>query len=586
MRNKTRSFTVAAALCAGLALFAAGAARADVVYLEGGNKIQGEIIEETPLHVIVRKPSGLTLTIRKEEIAKIERDRNPAQEFEARMKALPTGDANGFYELGKWAVSKVLKEKSEQAFNRAIAIDPDHAGAREALGHRKYNGRWYDAAGYKRAVEGLVEWRGQWVTPADRDLLEQGFVKNEKGEWVRKEDLERQELDRKEAAERERARLAQNPKEHEKEKPVVENPGKTEPRAAPASSTPPAKGKTIEIEPEDTSWYDDHATVTTWDEAKLKPYESRFYMIFSNLKPEYVKRYGLMMDVYSMKYRRVFDAEHNIRGQIPKGKIYIYADQASFMAGEHVSEGVGGFYQPGQNRVVCYHGRFGPTGTTRTVLTHEATHQFEDFVLPGKMWNAPIWIIEGFAVFFESAHWNGKEVNIGHIPRDRLMNLKQGIAANQYIHLPELIRTEHAAFTGYHYAHAWSLIYYMLYGGKTKKIREHNQEVLAKLFFLAKAKGMPVTPEDVEAVWGGKEKFAAWEEEWKQWLIDLPYDFDPKDPDASRPKGDTPPPKEPEPPAPPQDGGDPGKTEPRNMFRAWQDALDDARRSLAPAGSE
>ncbi|MFI4925915.1 MAG: Sua5 family C-terminal domain-containing protein, partial [Vicinamibacteria bacterium] len=146
------------------------------------------------------------------------------------------------------------------------------------------------------------------------------------------------------------------------------------------------------------------------------------------------------------------------------------------------------------------------------------------------------WIIEGFAVFFESARWNGKDVDIGYVPRDRLDNLKRGIQANQYIPLPELIRTEHAAFGGYHYAHAWSVIYYMLYGGKTDKIRKHNQKIFSDLFFLAKTRLKPVTPDDVEALWGGKEKFAAWEEEWKKWVVELPYDFNPKDPDASREK--------------------------------------------------
>ena len=38
-----------------------------------------------------------------------------------------------------------------------------------------------------------------------------------------------------------------------------------------------------------------------------------------------------------------------------------------------------------------------------------------------------------------------------------------------------------------------------------------------------------VTAEDCEALWGGPEKFKAWEETWKQWLIDLPYDWDPKE---------------------------------------------------------
>lgn len=565
---------------AALLLVALGEVRADTVFLAGGGEMRGEIIEETPTQVVIRKPSGLTTTIRKDEIARIERDRNPAQEFQARWKALNPADANGFYELGRWAQQKSLPDLAKQAWNRAITIDPDHAGAREALGHRKYKGRWYDEAGYKKAVEGLVQWNGQWVTPDEKDKLEQGFVKNEKGEWVRKEDLERQELERKAEEERERQRLAAGSKPAS---PASGGGQPGDPKGASASVAPP-RGKPVEIEPEDTSWYDDHTTVMSWDEACKKPYESRFYTIYTSIKPEYAKRYGLMMDVYSLKYRRVFDAEHNIRGPIPKGKIYIYPDQESFKRAERVGDGVGGFYQPGQNRVVCYHGRFGMTGTTRTVLVHEATHQFEDFVLPGKMWYAPVWVIEGFAVFFESASWNGREVDIGHIPRDRLAVLKQGIQSNNYIHLTDLIRTEQAAFTGYHYAHAWSMIYYMIYGGKTKKIRDHNRQAFADLFFLAKTKGTPVTPEDVEAIWrnGGKE-LAKWEEEWKQWVLELPYDFDPKDPDASRTgagggdrgEGGT----QPEPPSDPGDGA--GKTEPReqtrDLERAWEEALDQAK---------
>lgn len=564
---------------------AAPAARADVVYLEGGGKIRGEIIEETPTQVIVRTPVGSTHVIRRGEIARIERDRNPDQEFDARWKALPTGDANGFFELGKFAKAKGLKEKAERAFNQAISIDPDHAGAREALGHRKHKGRWYDEAGYKKAVEGLVEWNGQWVTPEDRDLLEQGFVKNSQGQWVRKEDLARQEQERRDAERAERERIAQGSRREEK-------PEKRDDKLAGGTPTTSRPAKVVEVEPEDTAWYDDHATVMSWKDAEQKPYESEFYYIYTNIKPEYAKRYGRMLDVYARKFMRVFNAEENIKGKIQKSKIYIYPDQAAFMQHERMGEGVGGYYMPGAKYVKCFHGRFGPTGTTRTVLTHEATHQFEDLVLAGKMGNAPIWIIEGFAVFFESARWNGKDVDIGHVPRDRLENLKRGIQANQYIPLPELIRTEHAAFTGYHYAHAWSVIYYMLYGGKTDKIRKHNQKIFSDLFFLAKTRLKPVQPEDVEALWGGKEKFAAWEEEWKKWVLELPYDFNPKDPDAAREKDPAAPP-EGEPPASEDDT--PGETEPRppaptnslksGMLPGWDEALDDVRK-LETAGRD
>jgi hypothetical protein len=524
-----------AALAAALALAALAAlvpalVRADTVFLEGGGRVRGEIVSETPTTVTVRTSAGSLHVIKRDEIAKIERDRNPGQEYAERARRLSETDASGWYELGRFALEKGLKEEGLAAFRKTIAIDPDHPGAREALGHRKYKGRWLDEAGYKKAVEGLVEWSGQWVTPAEKEMFEQGFTRNEKGEWVRKEDLERQEEERKVAEAR--PKPAKQPAGGASE-PPTEKPEARPLRPRPAPEAPP---KAAPVDPEDDAWYDDHTTVMSWDDAQKTPHESQFYRIYTNIKPEYAKRYGQMMDTYNkMGFQRVFNAAENLKHGFPKGKIYIYPSHDAFKSGEGMGDGVGGYYQPGQNRVVCYHGRFGMTGTTRTVLTHEGTHQFEDFVIPGKMWNAPVWIIEGFAVFFESAIYDQKanKVKIGNIPRDRLMNLKQGISSGNYIKLPELIRTPQPAFTGFHYAHAWSLIYFMIYGGRTEYQRKTNQKVFSDLFFLARTK--KVTPEDVEALWGngdpvkGKENFARWEEEWKKWLLDLPYDWDPKD---------------------------------------------------------
>ncbi|GIW72267.1 MAG: hypothetical protein KatS3mg102_1809 [Planctomycetota bacterium] len=515
-------------------------AGADVIFLETGGQVRGEIVEETETQVIVRMRSGIIHVIDREEILRIERESDPQAEFARRLAAVPAGDADGYYELGRWAEERGLKEEARQAWLKAIEIAPDHAAARAALGHRKHRGRWYDEEGYKKAVEGLVRWNGQWVTPLEREFYEQGFTKNDKGEWVRREDLERQRAGgpappaagagggERERAERRRA-------DDEDARRAGGSGAGSRPRPGSGVLPPPA-----EPEEADTAWYDDHTTVMSWEEALKRPYETRYYRIYTNIKPEYAQRYGRMLDTYSIKgFQKVFNAKKNLPYGVPKGDVYIYPSQQAFMTAEGMGPSVGGFYQPGARRVVAYHGRFGASGTTKTVLAHEATHQFEDYVLPGKMWNAPVWIIEGFAVFFESAKYDAEndKVIIGHIPRDRLSNLKHGLATNTLIPLSELIRTPQPSFTGYHYAHAWALVYYMIYGGSEKKRvacncaprcknqREHNQRIFSNLFFLARTKKM--TPEDTEELFGGKEGFAAFEEQWKQWLADVPYDFDP-----------------------------------------------------------
>jgi hypothetical protein len=517
-----------AALAIALAV-AVGPAAADTVYLEAGGKVRGEIVEESPTHVVVRTPYGSTTVIQREDIAKIERDQDPDAEFQKRAKALNGGDAQGFFDLGRWAKSKGLDERAKEAYARAIQADPDHAEARAALGHRRHRGRWYDEAGYKKAVEGLVEWNGQWVTPAEKELLEQGFVRNDRGQWVRAEDLARQEgAGGSSSAPAPAPATPKGPDVARRDPPKPPAPTPT-PTPTPATPRPPKPA----VDAEDDSWYDDHETVMTWEEATKpgKAYESKFYKITTNLKPEYAKRYGQMMDQYAVRFQQVFK-NFMPKGGFGKSEIWIYPSQAEFQAKEQMGEGVGGYYSSGNRRVVCYHGRFGPTGTTRTVLAHEGTHQFEHIVLPSGFGQAPIWIIEGFAVFFESAAYDAKakKVHIGTVPRDRLMNLKQGIQSNSYIKLAELIRTPQSSFSGYHYAHAWSVVYYLIYSQPPGKKRERYQKVFSDLFFLARTKR--VTPEDVEALWGGKEKFEAFETEWKQWVLDLPYDFNPSDPDA------------------------------------------------------
>lgn len=497
---------------------------ADVIYLEAGGRIEGQIVEETDAQVVVQTPSGARQVIARDEILRIDKAAVPAAEFERRFAAIAATDVDAgqqFYELGKWAAGKGTRELASRAYRRAIEVDPDNRLAHEALGHRKHRGRWYDTDGYKKAVEGLVRWKDKWVTPSEREFYEAGFTKNDQGEWVRPEDLARQEPVRPK-------KPTSIPKPEVK--PIPEPGGKQTPK-------PEVKPEVVE----DTSWYDDHTTVGTWDDALRKPVESKYYKIYSNIKPEYIARYAKMLDTYSSRgFQKVFDAKKNLPRGFPKGDIYIHASQQAFMGATGMGQSVGGFYQPGQRKVVAYHGRFGSTGTTRTVIIHECTHQFEDYVLPGKMWNAPVWIIEGFAVFFESARYVADKdtVIIGHVPRDRLANLKSGLRSNTLIPLADLIRTPQPAFTGYHYAHAWGLIYYMIYGGSEakrvrcthqggcKNQRRHNQRIFADLFFLARERR--VTPEDLETLFGGREAFAKFEQAWKDWIGVIPYDFDPE----------------------------------------------------------
>lgn len=511
---RTRS-TTRTLFSAGLVLaFATLTARADVIHLEDGGKYRGTITKETPREVTIRTAGGVVVVPRN-TIARIEKEETALTTFarrEAEVRASDDPDAH--CELGTWAKQQGLESEAIRCFERAIALDAYHRGAREGLGHRFHQGRWYTEAEYRRVVQGLVEWDGKWVTPEERARFEQGFQKDADGNWVRPEDIARK-------AEEERlARELANPP------------------AAPAggAGTPGTPSRPGGFQPppppdpkrggEDMAWYRDNTRVG--DIGSVTPTESRYYKIRTNVKPEYAEKYGVMMDRYYARFLKVF-REMMPTGTPAKSEILIYSSQQEFMAAEGMSQGVGGFYNTGDKRVTAYHGLFGTTGSTREVLSHEGTHQFEDIVLQGSFGNAPIWILEGLAVFFESAYYDGEEVVIGLVPHDRLAVLKRGLATNQLIPFVDLIRTPQAQFTAYHYAHAWGLIYMILYYGDSKPVRQRCQAWFSELFQLSRRQR--VTPEVVEERCGGRDKFLELEQRWKDWLKDLPYDYDPREHD-------------------------------------------------------
>lgn len=486
-----------------------GTLRADVLILESGARIEGEIVHETPAEVTLRTTFGGIVVVSRDRIRAIERDFDPHREMENRSRRIRDDDAESWYQLAVWCRDHGLGSDARDLLERVIRIDPNHQEARRDLGYIFHEGRWWTREEYNQDVLGLIYYQGRWVTPAERAMIERGFERNEQGEWVPAT-----------GADEGPAVPRLTGGTHTAPEPSTPTPPPITPRPQggrlpPPPPPPPASGGAGE----DTRWYDDH-TAVPWSQAR--EFETDNYIITTNVREEYVRNYARMLELYHARFCRVFQ-NFLPRGGIPKSRVTIYANQQEFMSQTGMGPDVGGFYSTLGRTVTAYHGRFGDTGTTRTVIAHEGTHQFEDIIVPFD--NCPIWLLEGFAVFFESAYYDGETVRIGTVPQDRLTALKRGIESGDYIPLTELIRCSQAEFTGYHYAHAWSLIYMMVYYNTDARLRRNNQEVFSGLFRLARER--PVTPEDVEALFGGPERFAAFEETWKQWVLDLPYDFDP-----------------------------------------------------------
>ncbi len=206
-----------AALLAAL-LGAPARAPADEVRTKDGRVLEGKVLEDGPAGVKIRLRFGGELTLRRDEVQAVERKDLPEEAVAKKRAALAPGDAEGLWRLALEARDLKLRKAFEGLVDEILRISPDHAGANEAKGRVKYDGRWVDPKErdrleaekerQRKQAQGLVEHKGRWVTPEERDALDRGLVFHDgrwmsereakeaegfvphKGGWVKKEELE------------------------------------------------------------------------------------------------------------------------------------------------------------------------------------------------------------------------------------------------------------------------------------------------------------------------------------------------------------------------------------------------------------
>lgn len=121
--------------------FLAGAslsATADEVVLRNGAVFEG-IVHESGDRVVVKMAVG-EMSFKKIDVAAIRKSEDALSAYQKRAAEAETAEAH--YELGLWAREKGLAKQAESEFEKAVDLEPDHAGARRALGYEKHEGKW------------------------------------------------------------------------------------------------------------------------------------------------------------------------------------------------------------------------------------------------------------------------------------------------------------------------------------------------------------------------------------------------------------------------------------------------------------
>jgi len=142
-----------------------GALFADEVFLKDAGSISGRVVEQNETTVKVDIGDGF-IAVPASRVERIEKGRSPLDEYADRAAKLGPQDVEGWKTLARWAMKQGYPGQARQAANKVLAIAPNDADARKALGFVSLDGKWVTLEESYRA-KGYVKVEGEWMTPAE-----------------------------------------------------------------------------------------------------------------------------------------------------------------------------------------------------------------------------------------------------------------------------------------------------------------------------------------------------------------------------------------------------------------------------------
>jgi hypothetical protein len=150
-------------------LLVPGLAGADTVYLEGGRKLDGVVVERTDRTLVLEIGPG-RVGIPLSRVVKVVPSNSPLAEYRKRAQELQSGDVAGWLRLADWAQGSDLKTQAGEACEQVLRVEPANATAQRCLGRVLQDGQWMSFEESQRA-RGLVQYGSQWVTTAEHERL-------------------------------------------------------------------------------------------------------------------------------------------------------------------------------------------------------------------------------------------------------------------------------------------------------------------------------------------------------------------------------------------------------------------------------
>lgn len=274
---------------------------------------------------------------------------------------------------------------------------------------------------------------------------------------------------------------------------------------------------------------------TPWAQAFQE--KSQHFTVITNTSKELCKQMSQALEQQYRDFVYRFQIAKEPKEPLP---VKVFAEKAEFQKynlenKKSTSDHVAGFYDPNKKEIVLFWSD-DPEDVLST-LYHETTHYFIDlYAFRG---NAPMWMNEGLAVYFETAQFKNGRLETGRVPYGRLLDLQDAIKAGKNHKLSQLLKFEDYGENGYNllaYAEGWALVYFFATsaGGKNAKLFGAYMDEIQKgrTNEIAFQRAFGVSAEQLEPIWKrytleiGANSPQGWYERA------LAYHYDSKQPEA------------------------------------------------------
>lgn len=201
--------------------------------------------------------------------------------------------------------------------------------------------------------------------------------------------------------------------------------------------------------------------------ARFKTYDSRYYVIQTDLEGDQVRETTLRMTKMAEEYHdRTRDFSGVISNRLP---FMIFKNASDYYAAGGPPRSAGVF--DGEKLMAIAGEKV--SDETWHVVQHEGFHQFARAVIRGDL---PIWVNEGLAEYFGQGVFTGDGFITGLIPHGRMERIKESMKDRRvFIPVSSMMDMSHAEWNRQmrleNYDQAWSMVHFLAHGedGKYQK---------------------------------------------------------------------------------------------------------------------